>query len=100
VLAEGSCTANTTVFGNENGTSQAGNMTGYKRGLSDGYATHTKRAAGQYGNCWDGTITNPTNPQRRDVQMLLPGNFIVVQWNQDNPGAWSFHCHTAWVCCE
>ena len=73
-------------------------MTVDKRDPGNEYGVRSKRAAGQYGNCWDGTITNPTNPQRRDVQMLLPGNFIVVQWNQDNPGAWSFHCHTAWVC--
>lgn len=46
--------------------------------------------------CWDGTITNANNPQRRDVQQMLPGGYIVVQWNQDNPGAWPFHCHIAW----
>lgn len=83
MLAEGSCTDNTTVFGNIQGVSQAGNMsTNLKR------EPVGKRASGTYGNCWDGTITNPSNPQRRDVQMLLPGNFIVVQWNQDNPGVW------------
>lgn len=49
-----------------------------------------------YGTCWDGHITNPSNPQRRDVQMLLPGSYIVVQWKQDNPGVWPFHCHIAW----
>ena len=21
---------------------------------------------------------------------------MVVQWNQDNPGIWPFHCHIAW----
>ncbi|KAF2859405.1 multicopper oxidase [Piedraia hortae CBS 480.64] len=47
-------------------------------------------------SCWDGTITRPSNPQRRDVQMLLPGNFIAVQWTQDNPGLWPLHCHIAW----
>lgn len=46
--------------------------------------------------CWDGTITRASNPQRRDVQQLLPGGYIVVQWNQDNPGIWPFHCHIAW----
>ncbi|KAL8960907.1 MAG: hypothetical protein Q9193_002460 [Seirophora villosa] len=46
---------------------------------------------------WDGhTITNPQNPQRRDVQMLRPGGHIVVQYEQDNPGVWPFHCHIAW----
>ncbi|RYP58912.1 hypothetical protein DL770_010328 [Monosporascus sp. CRB-9-2] len=40
---------------------------------------------------WDGTITNPANPQRRDGQQLAPGtpeepSFIVIQWEADNPG--------------
>lgn len=43
---------------------------------------------------WDGTtITNPNNPQRRDVQMLPVGGHIVWQINADNPGVWPFHCH-------
>ena len=37
-----------------------------------------------------------TTFQRRDVHMLLPEHYIVVQWNQDNPGAWPMHCHIAW----
>lgn len=42
---------------------------------------------------WDGsTIVNHANPQRRDVQLLQAGGYMVVQWNQDNPGAWPFHC--------
>ena len=45
---------------------------------------------------WDGTIVNPSNPQRRDVQLVIAWGYIVLQWNQDNPGAWSFHCHIAW----
>lgn len=52
---------------------------------------------------WDGTIVNPSNPQRRDVQ-LIPGNnpvtgapgYLVIQFNTDNPGVWPFHCHIAW----
>ena len=51
---------------------------------------------------WDGTITNPQNPNRRDIEML-GGNaspatqtHIVVQWKQDNPGVWPMHCHIAW----
>ena len=50
---------------------------------------------------WDGTIINPSNPQRRDVQLVRgavngePG-FIVLQWTQDNPGVWPLHCHIAW----
>jgi FtsP/CotA-like multicopper oxidase with cupredoxin domain len=46
---------------------------------------------------WDGvSITNPKNPQRRDVQLLPPGGHIVWQINADNPGVWPFHCHIAW----
>jgi len=53
---------------------------------------------------WDGTITNPYNPQRRDVQQSwggptnLRGNttYQVLQYTQDNPGIWPFHCHIAW----
>ena len=87
ILAEGSCTNNGTVFEGK-GTS-SGNSTAEKRGMEG--ATMS-----EYGNCWDGHITNPDNPQRRDVQQLLPGQYIVVQWNQDNPGVWPFHCHIAW----
>ncbi|KAJ9608919.1 hypothetical protein H2200_006690 [Cladophialophora chaetospira] len=51
---------------------------------------------------WDGTITNPSNPQRRDVHMLWAGatpenpSYIVLQYTQDNPGLWVVHCHIAW----
>jgi FtsP/CotA-like multicopper oxidase with cupredoxin domain len=51
---------------------------------------------------WDGTITNPSNPQRRDVHMLWAGaspsnpSYIVLQYTQDNPGVWPVHCHIAW----
>jgi FtsP/CotA-like multicopper oxidase with cupredoxin domain len=51
---------------------------------------------------WDGTITNPSNPQRRDVQQIAAGGtvdnptYIVLQWDQNNPGVWPFHCHIAW----
>ncbi|KAK4621999.1 oxidoreductase ptaK [Fulvia fulva] len=54
-----------------------------------------------YGS-WDGTVVNPNNPQRRDVQVLpnskSPDNpaYIVVQFDADNPGVWPFHCHIAW----
>lgn len=41
---------------------------------------------------WDGTITNPDNPQRRDVQIIQAGGYLVLQWNQDNAGVWPFHC--------
>lgn len=45
---------------------------------------------------WDGTIVNPNNPQRRDVQMLEAGGYVVLQMTSDNPGAWPLHCHVAW----
>jgi FtsP/CotA-like multicopper oxidase with cupredoxin domain len=37
---------------------------------------------------WDGTVTNPSNPQRRDVQMLPSGHHLAIQITADNPGAW------------
>ena len=45
---------------------------------------------------WDGTVVNPQNPQRRDVQVLQKQGYIVVQIDADNPGVWPFHCHIAW----
>jgi hypothetical protein len=42
---------------------------------------------------WDGTVTNPSNPSRRDVTMLPNGSadnpsYLVVQIDGDNPGVW------------
>lgn len=100
ILAEGSCSSNTTVFGNNeasmNGT--GGNITNPDT-ISIETSGQQKRdmdTMTYYGNCWDGTIVRPENPQRRDVQMLLPESYIVIQWTQDNPGIWPFHCHIAW----
>lgn len=45
---------------------------------------------------WNGTITNPSNPQRRDVQQVQAEGYIVVQFDPTNPGVWPFHCHIAW----
>lgn len=45
---------------------------------------------------WDGTITNPSNPTRRDVWALPPLGYTVFQWDLNNPGVWPFHCHIAW----
>ncbi|KAJ5722107.1 multicopper oxidase [Penicillium malachiteum] len=47
---------------------------------------------------WDGKITNPSNPLRRDTHNLQPGtadepSYVVLEWKQDNPGIWPFHCH-------
>jgi hypothetical protein len=41
-----------------------------------------------FGTCWDGKVTNPSNPARRDVAQLQSNSYIVLQWNQDNPGLW------------
>lgn len=54
---------------------------------------------------WNGSIVQPSNPQRRDVQQNAGGDatnpnigssYTVFQWTQDNPGVWPFHCHIAW----
>jgi hypothetical protein len=50
---------------------------------------------------WDGVVTNPTNPQTRDVQVLrsatpTQNSYIVIEWANDNPGVWPLHCHIAW----
>lgn len=43
---------------------------------------------------WDGTIRNPSNPQRRDTEMMWGGptanpSYTVIQYEQDNPGIWA-----------
>ncbi|KAM3075331.1 hypothetical protein ACMFMF_006006 [Clarireedia jacksonii] len=48
---------------------------------------------------WDGTITNPTNPMRRDTQLMRSGSpanpsYLVIEFEADNPGVWPLHCHT------
>ena len=50
---------------------------------------------------WDGSITNPENPQRRDVQLLQPGTeetpgYLVIEFLANNPGVWPLHCHISW----
>ncbi|KAF2477172.1 uncharacterized protein BDR25DRAFT_251761 [Lindgomyces ingoldianus] len=51
---------------------------------------------------WDGTIVNPENTVRRDTHILQNARsatvpaFMVLQYNQDNPGVWPLHCHLAW----
>ena len=50
---------------------------------------------------WDGTIVNPGNPQRRDVQMLQAGTtespgYLVIEYLANNPGVWPLHCHISW----
>ena len=58
---------------------------------------HTMSVLHQGAGNWDGnSLTNPSNPQRRDVQQVAPGGHIVLQFDADNPGVWPFHCHVAW----
>lgn len=45
---------------------------------------------------WDGTVVRPLNPQRRDVELLPAGGYLVLQIFADNPGVWPLHCHIAW----
>ncbi|KAF2669477.1 laccase I, partial [Microthyrium microscopicum] len=51
---------------------------------------------------WDGSITNPSNPQRRDVQFLQKAqadgtrSYTVIQIELDNPSINILHCHLAW----
>lgn len=54
---------------------------------------------------WDGQVTNAGNTIRRDVHQLnnarnvtgtVEPSFMVLQFVQDNPGAWPLHCHLAW----
>lgn len=46
---------------------------------------------------YDGTsVVRPSNPQRRDVQMVRANGHFVMQFTLDNPGVWPFHCHIAW----
>ena len=49
---------------------------------------------------WDENVTNPSNPQRRDTQLLAPAapdgtpSYLVIEFMADNPGVWPLHCHT------
>ncbi|KAL8829353.1 MAG: hypothetical protein Q9191_002062 [Dirinaria sp. TL-2023a] len=45
---------------------------------------------------WDGKVVHIQNTQRRDVQLLQPNGYLVIQYNTDNPGVWPLHCHIAW----
>lgn len=56
---------------------------------------------------WPGTIQNPDKAVIRDtfgIPPFIPGvngtagtpSHTVIQYTQDNPGVWPFHCHIAW----
>lgn len=53
-------------------------------------------SVGELGTVWDGSVTNPSNPMRRDVQIMPPLGYIAIQFEADNPGVWPLHCHVAW----
>lgn len=40
-------------------------------------------------------IYNTHNPPRRDVVLIPVGDFAVIAFRADNPGAWLMHCHIA-----
>jgi len=47
---------------------------------------------------WNGKVTNPKNPVRRDTHLMGPGTddapfYSVIEFEADNPGVWPFHCH-------
>lgn len=39
---------------------------------------------------WGGEIINPSNPQRRDTQLIRPNGYLVMQIDLDNPGMVSY----------
>lgn len=39
---------------------------------------------------WDGTVTNPSNPVRRDTHIIRNYGHLVMQFQNDNPGVWPF----------
>jgi hypothetical protein len=57
---------------------------------------HTMSVLAAGTGTWNGTVTRPQNPIRRDVQIMPPLGYIVFQVDADNPGVWPFHCHIAW----
>ena len=58
--------------------------------------TYFVHAVGPNGTVWDGSTVNPSNPMRRDVQIVPAGGYAALQFEGDNPGIWAFHCHAAW----
>ena len=52
---------------------------------------HSFRVLAVGTGAWDGTVTNPQNPMRRDVAVLPAGTaqvpgYLVLQIDADNPG--------------
>lgn len=57
---------------------------------------HDFQVLAQGRGTWDGIITNPTNPLRRDTHILQPMGYLVIQYEANNSGVWPLHCHVAW----
>ncbi|KAL0263383.1 hypothetical protein SLS55_002363 [Diplodia seriata] len=58
---------------------------------------HSFQVLAEGPGAWDGrTVVNPANPARRDTHMQRRYGHLVIQFEADNPGAWSYHCHIAW----
>ncbi|KAB5577568.1 laccase-2 [Coniochaeta sp. 2T2.1] len=51
--------------------------------------------SGKFNLATDQSKLNFVNPVRRDVAML-PGGWLVIAFEVNNPGAWIMHCHIAW----
>lgn len=75
------------VLTNDNGIAHPMHLHGH---------TFLVESVGDSGEVWDGSTVRPSNPQRRDVQMLPAGGYLVLQFPSDNPGVWPLHCHIAW----
>jgi FtsP/CotA-like multicopper oxidase with cupredoxin domain len=45
---------------------------------------------------YNGSMVYPENPARADTELFRRYGHLVVQFDADNPGVWSFHCHVAW----
>ncbi|CAG7927995.1 unnamed protein product [Penicillium olsonii] len=58
---------------------------------------HSFQVISEGPGAWDNkTIINPENPARRDTHMQRRYGHLVIQFEADNPGVWSYHCHIAW----
>lgn len=51
------------------------------------------RGAGEFR---DGLPLNLDAPVRKDTVSIPASGHAVVQWREDNPGFWFFHCHIEW----
>ena len=52
----------------------------------------SQRGAGNYSN---GPL-NLSAPCEKDTVSIHAGGHAVIQWKEDNPGFWFFHCHIEW----